>query len=202
IQIRHGNIFECMQSMVSIDAVNRNDIVAQTVRCSFDVHLLEIMGTVIIGGTLVMLRPDGILDLEYFTKVIKQKQINCIQAVPSEAFTIDLSNLLTNYTEEKCLTWNIYGPAETINSTFQPITALGNKTVIPIGLAMPNYLCLILDIYMQVTILDEEGELYIGGVCVFAGYLGRDDLTSKNSQYIPADIIVVVGNFYSYTFLI
>ena len=72
-----------MQSMVSINAVNRNDTVAQTVRCTFDVHVLEIMGTLIIGGTLINFRPHGILDLHYFATTLTRKQITCIQAVPS-----------------------------------------------------------------------------------------------------------------------
>ncbi|CAF4274257.1 unnamed protein product, partial [Adineta steineri] len=192
-----------MESMAFIDAVNSNDVVAQTVRCSFDVHLLEIIGTLTLGGTLIMLRPDGILDLEYFSSVIKEKQITCIQAVPSlfrnlfnvfietcqsirslrlrslcisgEAFTPDLSKVLASYTEEKCLIWNIYGPAETINSTFQRIYPAAKTTMIPIGLPMPS-------------------ELYLGGVGVFAGYLERDDLTAKALVEIDGELFYRTGD--------
>jgi non-ribosomal peptide synthetase component F len=72
-----------MHSLVFIDAVNSKDTVVQIARCSFDVHVLDIMGTLLIGGTLIMLRPDGILDLNYFATVLKKKQITYIQAVPS-----------------------------------------------------------------------------------------------------------------------
>ncbi|CAF4265457.1 unnamed protein product, partial [Adineta steineri] len=222
IQIRHRNISQDMESMVIINAVNSNDIVAQTVRCSFDVHLLEIIGTLILGGTLVMLRPDGILDLEYFSSVIKEKQITCIQAVPSlfralfnffmetsqsihslclrslcisgEAFTPDLSKVLASYTTEKSLIWNIYGPAETINSTFQRIYPTAKITMIPIGLPMPNYLCLILDAYMKSVIIHQEGELYLGGVGVFSAYLGRDDLTAKALVEIDGQLFYRTGD--------
>ncbi|CAF1522001.1 unnamed protein product, partial [Adineta steineri] len=222
IQIRHRNISQDMESMSFIDAVNSNDIVAQTVRCSFDVHLLEIIGTLILGGTLVMLRPEGILDLQYFSSVIKEKQITCIQAVPSlfrtlfsffietcqsihnlclrslcisgEAFTSDLSKVLTSYIAEKCLIWNIYGPAETINSTFQRIYPAAKTTTIPIGLPMPNYLCLILDPYMQGVLINGEGELYLGGVGVFSSYLGRDDLTSQALIEIDHELFYRTGD--------
>jgi non-ribosomal peptide synthetase component F len=89
--------------MVSIDAVNKNDTVAQIARCSFDVHVLDIMGTLIIGGTLIMLRPDGILDLEYFASVLKKKQITYIQAVPSL-----LRTFFTFLIETRQLTQAIY----------------------------------------------------------------------------------------------
>ncbi|CAF1398593.1 unnamed protein product, partial [Adineta steineri] len=222
IQIRHRNISQDMKSMVFIDAVNSNDIVAQTVRCSFDVHLLEIIGTLILGGTLVMFRPDGILDLEYFSSVIREKQITCIQAVPSlfrtlfsffvetyqsfhslclrslcisgEAFTPDLSKVLASCTAETCLIWNIYGPAETINSTFQRVYPAAKITMIPIGLPMPNYLCRILDAYMQAVIIREEGELYLGGVGVFSAYLGRDDLTAKALIEIDGQLFYRTGD--------
>jgi non-ribosomal peptide synthetase component F len=69
--------------MISIGAVDKNDTVAQIARCSFDVHVLDIMGTLIICGTVIMLRPEGILDVDYVVSVLKKKQITYIQAVPS-----------------------------------------------------------------------------------------------------------------------
>ena len=44
---------------------------------------------------------------------------------------------------------------------------------------MPSYQCLILDKFSQSVVIDQEGELLMSGVGVFAGYLGRDDLTEK-----------------------
>ena len=38
---------------------------------------------------------------------------------------------------------------------------------------------LILDDYIQGVIIHQEGELFVGGVGVFADYLERDDLTAK-----------------------
>ncbi|CAF1412242.1 unnamed protein product [Adineta steineri] len=178
IQIRHRNISQDMDSMSFVDAVNSNDIVAQTVRCSFDVHVVEIIGTLILGGTLIMLRPGGILDLEYF----------------SEAFTPDLSKVLTSNTAEKCHIWNMYGPGETIYSTFQRIDPVAKISKIPIGLLMPNYLCHILNADMQGIILDGEGELYLGGVGVCAGYLQRDDLTAKALVEINGNVFYRTGD--------
>ncbi|CAF4096054.1 unnamed protein product [Adineta steineri] len=208
-QIQQRNITQCMHSMVSIDAVNKNDIVIQIARCSFDVHVLDIVGTLMIGATLIMLRPDGILDLDYFTSVLKRKQATYIQAVPSllrtfftflkethrltpetyfrsvcssgegEPFTLDLTDLLESYTTEKCNIWNLYGPAETIICTYHRVQSAVIRKMIPIGLTMPNYRCLVFDLYLQSVIVHQEGELYVGGVGVFAGYLERNDLTAK-----------------------
>ena len=74
---------EWIYTMVAADVFVKNDIVGQISRCTFDVHAQDIMGILIVGGSLIMLRPGGILDLEYLATVFRKKQITYIQAVPS-----------------------------------------------------------------------------------------------------------------------
>ena len=74
---------EWIQTMVFIDVFNQHDTVGQISRCTFDVHAQDIMGALIIGGTLIMLRPEGLLDFEYLATLFKKKQITYIQVVPS-----------------------------------------------------------------------------------------------------------------------
>ncbi len=52
-------------------------------RCSFDIHVEDIMGTLMAGATLVMLRPRGNIDFDYLSSVLKQKQISYMHTVPS-----------------------------------------------------------------------------------------------------------------------
>jgi non-ribosomal peptide synthetase component F len=52
-------------------------------RCSFDIHVQEILGTLMVGATLVMLRPRGTLDSKYLSTVIGNKQITYMHTVPS-----------------------------------------------------------------------------------------------------------------------
>ncbi len=72
-----------MHSLTYIDTVNKNDIVIQMARCSFDIHVQEILGTLMIGATLVMLRPKGTIDLDYLSNVLEKKQISYMHTVPS-----------------------------------------------------------------------------------------------------------------------
>jgi non-ribosomal peptide synthetase component F len=74
---------EWIYTMVFADVFKRDDTVGQISRCTFDLHALDIMGILIIGGTLIMLRPGGILDFEYLATTFKTKQITYIQTVPS-----------------------------------------------------------------------------------------------------------------------
>jgi acyl-coenzyme A synthetase/AMP-(fatty) acid ligase len=75
---------------------------------------------------------------------------------------------------------NSYGPAETtIDCTIRIVDVTIDRNTIPIGRPLPNYRCIVLDEYSQDVAIGQEGELFVGGVGVFVGYLGRDDLTSK-----------------------
>ena len=69
--------------MVYIDTITEKDLIGQISRCSFDVHVQDIMGTLMIGGTLVMLRPRGNIDFDYFYKTIRDKQITFMHTTPS-----------------------------------------------------------------------------------------------------------------------
>src|SRR5690349_2106422 len=72
-----------MHSLIYIDVFNEKDTIIQMAHCSFDPHIQDIMGTLIIGATLIMLHPGGTLNFDYLVKTIREKQITCIKTVPS-----------------------------------------------------------------------------------------------------------------------
>ena len=83
VQVRHGNFTECMNSLIYIDTFNENDTVVQMARCSFDIHVQEILGTLMTGTTLIMLHPRGTIDFGYLSTVLRKKQITYMHTVPS-----------------------------------------------------------------------------------------------------------------------
>ncbi|CAF1347236.1 unnamed protein product [Adineta steineri] len=83
VQVRHKNFIDCVHSLAYINSFNKNDTVVQMTRCSFDIHVQEILGTLLIGGTLVMLHPDGTIDFDYLSEVLQNKQITYLHTVPS-----------------------------------------------------------------------------------------------------------------------
>lgn len=52
-------------------------------RCSFDLHVQEIFGSITSGATLIMLRPRGTMDLQYLSRIMKNKEITYMSTVPS-----------------------------------------------------------------------------------------------------------------------
>ena len=79
-----------MHSFVHTDSFKECDTVLQMARCSFDVHLQDIMGTLMIGATIIMLRPRGNLDFDYLTTVLRQKQTSYVHTVPSLLYSFFL----------------------------------------------------------------------------------------------------------------
>ncbi|CAF2844656.1 unnamed protein product, partial [Rotaria sp. Silwood2] len=68
-------------------------IVLQMAPCSFDIHIQEIIGTMYFGGTIIMLVPNGNLDLNYICYLIENQQITIAMFVPSSIdFLIDYLN--------------------------------------------------------------------------------------------------------------
>ncbi len=91
--------------------------------------------------------------------------------------------------------WNVYGITETtVVCTWYHVDKIANKESIPIGFPLPNYHYIILDEFLQSVMIAQKGELFIGGVGVFAGYLGRNDLTNKVLITIDSEIFYRTGD--------
>ncbi len=100
--------------------------------------------------------------------------------IVGETLNVKVASLLKSQVGDKCQIRNHYGPAEiTVNCACHLVDLDKDQKSIPLGRPLPNYQCLILDEFSQAVYVGSEGELLVGGIGVFAGYLGRDDLTAK-----------------------
>ncbi|CAF3720953.1 unnamed protein product, partial [Adineta steineri] len=223
VQVRHENFTRYIYSFVSVSTLKKDDVTVQMARSSFDVHFQEIAGVLLIGATLVMLHPRGIMDFDYLVNVMVEKSITYFASVPSiingfftflqqqnyhnvtqylrlvcsggEPCSIKLINLMSNTLTHTCRILNMYGTAETtIDCTFHFFNNTMETESIPIGRPLSNYQNLILDQFSQKVFIDREGELFVGGVGVFVGYLGRDDLTAKALIEIDGELFYRTGD--------
>ncbi|CAF1385793.1 unnamed protein product, partial [Adineta steineri] len=222
VQIRHRNFLACIDSLVRLNLFPNKGTLIQMASCSFDVHVEEIIGALITSSTIIMLHPQGNMDLDYMTKTLNGKQVSylslvpsyanillefleshnissftslCIVAIGGEASTVQLIDKLYTYLPQDSFVWNGYGPSEiTVDSTIYVIGRNINMTSIPMGRPLLNYRCMIMSEYLQSSVRGEEGELFLGGVGVFAGYLGRDDLTAKALLEIDGQLFYRTGD--------
>ncbi|CAF4182832.1 unnamed protein product, partial [Adineta steineri] len=220
VRVRHRNFIQCIYSLMCINSFTNNDTVIQMARCSFDNHVQEIIGSLIIGATIIMLHPRGTVELNYLADIMRNKQVTYMHSVPSllrnfftflkqnnylhfvkylrslcEPCSINLVNLILTDPTQNFIFWNWYGLTETtVVCTFYPVDIKVNTDSIPIGRLLPNYRYLLLDNFLQSVTINQEGEIFIGGVGVFAGYLGRDDLTNRALIEVDGEIFYRTGD--------
>ena len=99
--MRHRNFTSFVHSLVQTGIFQRSDIILQTAACTFDVHIKQIMGALILNATIVMLHPHGTMDFMYLAQTVQNKQVTCMQCVPT------FLNNFYNFIENKsvfCLT--------------------------------------------------------------------------------------------------
>ena len=96
-----------------------------------------------------------------------------------EAFTTELQRQISRSLKVSRIT-NLYGPTETtIDAIGYAVTGQETGTHIPIGRALPNYRVYVLDGGLEPVAAGVVGELYIAGLGVARGYLGRLGLTAE-----------------------
>ncbi|CAF3797091.1 unnamed protein product, partial [Adineta steineri] len=222
VQIRHRNLMACINSLVSINLFSNKDTMIQMANCSYDVHVQEVIGALSVGATIIMLHPEGNMDIEYVINVLNKKGISYLQSVPAyvnnmldyveknnasnlstlrtldiggEKSTYQLIEKIHAYVPSSTAVWNSYGPAETtVNCTCHVIDKRVDIIDIPVGHSLPNYRCLVLDSLLQSVIINQEGELFVGEMGVFAGYIRHDDLSAKALVEIDGQLYYRTGD--------
>ncbi|CAF1011000.1 unnamed protein product [Adineta steineri] len=222
VQLRQQNFINSILGFVQIDTLHENDTVIQIASSTFDAHVLETVGSLICGATIVMLHPQGNMEFQYINYVLHDKQVTYLIAVPSylnhlcdflkqnrfspwilmrniscvgESVSSAFVGVLIQFVVQSCRVWNLYGPAEaTLGTSYHLIDVTSDMHDLPIGKSLPRYICLLVNNFLQPVMIQEGGELLVGGMSVYAGYLGRDDLTAKALVEIDGDLFYRTGD--------
>ncbi|CAF1441628.1 unnamed protein product [Adineta steineri] len=222
VQLRQQNFINSILGFVQIDTLHENDTVIQIASSTFDAHVLETVGSLICGATIVMLHPQGNMEFQYINYVLHDKQVTYLIAVPSylnhlcdflkqnrfspwilmrniscvgESVSSAFVEVLIQFVVQSCRVWNLYGPAEaTLGTSYHLIDVTSDMHDLPIGKSLPRYICLLVNNFLQPVMIQEGGELLVGGMSVYAGYLGRDDLTAKALVEIDGDLFYRTGD--------
>ena len=105
-----------------------------------------------------------------------------LRSVSGETLLSSMIVQFLPFADDQAKFFNLYGPAEiTIVATRYEIRReeLSGNVTLPIGYPLDGYRIHLLDEYRQPVVPGQMGEIFIGGVGVFAGYYGRNDLTSQ-----------------------
>ncbi|WP_405994732.1 non-ribosomal peptide synthase/polyketide synthase [Streptomyces sp. NBC_00986] len=187
-----------MQDTYRLDA---DDRVLQKTPAGFDVSVWEFFWPLITGATLVVARPEGHQDPVYLAELIQRQHITTAHFVPSmlrafldEPGAADCTDLLQVMCSGEALPaplaarfhqvlpgsrlHNLYGPTEaSVDVTAHEVPA--DPATVPIGRPVWNTRTYVLDAGLRPVPPGVAGELYLAGVQLARGYLGRSALTAE-----------------------
>jgi len=183
------------------------DRVLQKTPFSFDVSVWEFFWPLMMGAGLVVARPEGHRDTRYLARLMEEYGVSTLHFVPSmlQAFleepeAAELKSVrqvfcsgegLPKLLRDRFLArypgkalHNLYGPTEAaVDVSFWPCQEESGYEGVPIGRPIANTQLYVLDRHLQPVPVGVAGALYIGGVGLARGYLGRADLTAE--RFIP-----------------
>ena len=205
----HEAIINRLVWMQDILQLTPSDRVLQKTSLGFDVAVWEWYLPLMTGSSLLVTTPQGHKDPNYLKQVIEQFQVTVLHFVPpmlttflkflspqdcqsirqivtsGEALSIEVQNETFNQFKSVKL-WNLYGPTEAaIDVSAWACQANDNVTVPPIGYPIWNTQLYILDNTLEVLPEGVIGELYIAGISLARGYLGRSGLTAERFIACP-----------------
>ena len=186
-----------------------SDVVAQKTPCSFDVSVWEFWWPFMVGAKLVMAEPDAHRDPQALQQFFAEFGVTTTHFVPSmlAAFVAALTPDTVSHCRTLkqvfcsgealpaalCREWeqltgaplnNLYGPTEAAVDVswypaFGPELAAVTGNSVPIGFPVWNTGLRILDAQMRPVPFGVAGDLYLTGIQLAQGYLGRPDLTAS-----------------------
>lgn len=201
-----NNRVRWMQRQYNLEAKDR---VLQKTPYTFDVSVWEFWWPLVSGATLIMAPPEAHKEPLRLAELIRQHGVTVVHFVPAMLQVFleterlrelpllehvfcsgeELPPLLVaRFLEQTGGTamHNLYGPTEAaVDVSFHACTAEdGHGARVPIGHAIANVQLHVLDERLRPVGLGAPGELYIGGVGLARGYIGRPGLTAE--RFVPS----------------
>ncbi len=197
VLISHQSAVNFIAGLRNRFRVRPDDTVPQFYSPCFDPSVEEIFTTLCNGAKLVLTGRETYLDARTLHDFLNRHKVTFIHASPS--FVAPLMQAGVKYLNrvstggdvcppEVAETWhrtvtffNSYGPTEaTVAATQWQVTGSPEYTYsIPIGRPLPNVQVYILDAAMRPLPPGCQGEIYIGGAGVAAGYINRPALSRE-----------------------
>ncbi|MNC02791.1 Linear gramicidin synthase subunit B [compost metagenome] len=204
VMLSHRGVVNRLLWMQQAYPLAADDHVLQKTPFAFDVSVWEFFWPLLVGARLHVAIPDGHKEPGYLANVIRKQDIGVVHFVPSmlqqflqhpgvadrtgslrhivcsgEALPIDVQKDALEMFPNTHL-HNLYGPTEaSVDVSFWECRTEPDATSVPIGTPVANTQLYILDSTMSPVPDGVAGELFIGGIQLARGYLGRPDLTAE-----------------------
>ncbi|KRB98194.1 non-ribosomal peptide synthetase [Duganella sp. Root198D2] len=204
--VPHKAIYNRIAWMQYQYQLREEDVVLQKTPCGFDVSVWEFFWPLMQGACLVLAEPDAHRDPAALVQAIERHGVTCLHFVPSmlSVFAGHLAELESRRCASLRLVFcsgealgkslacefaqysaaalhNLYGPTEAaVDVSYMPAFGdLGQGGAgVPIGRPVWNTQLRVLDRWLRQVPPGAVGELYLGGIQLADGYIGKPGLTA------------------------
>ncbi|CAM2828326.1 non-ribosomal peptide synthetase [Prescottella defluvii] len=202
VAVSHGSIVNQLRWMQGEYGLGGSDRVLVKTAFTFDASVWELFWPLQVGATAVVATREAHRDPAELARAIAAESVSVAQFVPSvlgamvdhldragavslrrlfcggEALTGALVDRVRRVTDASV--HNLYGPTEVTVQATRSTVAPGESAsgAVPIGAPVWNTRALVLDARLNPLPVGVPGELYLAGVQVARGYVGRSDLTA------------------------
>ncbi|WP_244183379.1 thioester reductase domain-containing protein [Xenorhabdus kozodoii] len=200
VQVQHDNLTACLCGFGKLLSISPRDHMLALTTFSFDISVLELLLTVVHGGSIYIASIDTQRDAMALSETLSDPQFTFAQATPvtwsmalnagwkprpamsmlcgGEALSQDLADKLT---ATGSTLWNVYGPTETTIWSTAYCMKKGDK--VQLGGPIPGTSIMVVDEHLRPVPKGTVGEILIGGLGVTAGY--RNNPTETAKRYVP-----------------
>ncbi|MEU3626770.1 non-ribosomal peptide synthetase [Amycolatopsis coloradensis] len=217
VVVTHSGLANLAHAHIERLAVTSSSRVLQLSAIGFDAIVSELYMALLAGGTLVLPDAESMPPRVTLGDALRRWEITHLTVSPSvlaaeEDLPDSLESVLTG--GEVCTPmladrWspgrrmiNAYGPTETTICSTMSFPLFPGHEVVPLGGPIRNVRHYVLDSFLQPVRPGVAGELYITGVGLARGYLGRPGLTSERfvaSPFAPGERMYRTGDRFRWT---
>ena len=206
VSVPHAGLRNRLEWMQRSYELAGRDAVLQKTSYGFDVSVWEFLWPLRHGARLVIAAPGAHRDPQALGETIRRNQVSTIHFVPTmlEAFVhsgelarcpslrrvIASGEVLSGETAARfyesgapARLYNLYGPTEASIDVTAWACEPGSDELPPIGAPIDNVETYVLDESHRLVPDGAAGELYLGGVQLARGYVGRPGLTAE--KFVP-----------------
>ena len=207
VMVPHRGVCNRLLWMQEVYGLDQSDRVLQKTPFSFDVSVWEFFWPLMTGAALVVAKPAGHKDSGYLLQLIASEGVTTLHFVPpmlrvflEEESLEECASVKRVICSGEALSWelqekffariaapelhNLYGPTEaSIDVTWWQCERGETRREVPIGRPIANTQVYVLDTRMEPVATGVVGDLYLGGVGLARGYLGRPELSAE--RFVP-----------------
>ncbi|MBF0542844.1 MAG: amino acid adenylation domain-containing protein [Candidatus Riflebacteria bacterium] len=197
VQIEHRNVVHLVRAEGEIFHLASRDLIYQGFSIAFDASVEEIWLAFFAGATLVPATPEMAHSGPELSRMLTELGVTVLSCVPTllSMLTEDIptlrllilggeafpTSLMQKWVRPGLRVVNTYGPTET--TVIATYSECHPEKPVTIGKPAPGYSIFCLDESFQKVPENTCGEIFIGGLGLARGYLGRADLTAE--KFIP-----------------